>query len=61
LVSVPPLVKGYLRLGCKIGEGAVIDHQFGTTDVLIILRVEDIDPRYISYYGADVSPRPMES
>jgi L-ornithine Nalpha-acyltransferase len=61
LVSLPPLVKGYLRLGCKIGDGAVIDHQFGTTDVLIILRVEDIDPRYISYYAADVSPRPMES
>ena len=51
LVSLPPLVKGYLRLGARIGEGAVVDHAFGTTDVLIILRVVDIDPRYIAYYG----------
>jgi L-ornithine Nalpha-acyltransferase len=55
LVSLPPLVKGYLRLGCKIGDGAVVDHQFGTTDVLIILRVADIDQRYISYYGPDAT------
>jgi L-ornithine Nalpha-acyltransferase len=55
LVSLPPLVKGYLRLGCKIGEGAVIDHQFGTTDVLIILRVVDIDQRYITYYAPDAA------
>jgi L-ornithine Nalpha-acyltransferase len=55
LASLPPLVKGYLRLGAKIGDGAVIDPQFGTTDVLIILRVAEIDPRYISYYGADAS------
>lgn len=55
LAALPPLVKGYLRLGCRIGEGAVIDRQFGTTDVLIILPVSRIDRRYISYYGADAS------
>jgi L-ornithine Nalpha-acyltransferase len=55
LASLPPLIKGYLRVGAKIGDGAVVDPQFGTTDVLIILRVAEIDPRYISYYGADAS------
>ncbi len=55
LGALPPLVKGYLRLGCMIGEGAVIDRQFGTTDVLIILPVSRIDRRYITYYGADAS------
>jgi L-ornithine Nalpha-acyltransferase len=55
LAALPPLVKGYLRLGCKIGDGAVIDRQFGTTDVLIILPVAGIDKRYISYYGTDAS------
>lgn len=55
LGALPPLVKGYLRLGCRIGEGAVIDRQFGTTDVLIILPVANIDKRYITYYGADAS------
>jgi putative hemolysin len=52
LKSIPPLIKGYLRLGAYIGDGAVVDRQFGTTDVLIILPVEAIDPRYFSHYGA---------
>lgn len=55
LRQLPPLIKGYLRLGAYIGEGAVIDHQFGTTDVLIILPVSAINPRYVQYYGADAS------
>lgn len=53
LRHLPPLVKGYLRLGAKIGDGAVIDHQFGTTDVLIVLPVSKIDQRYIKHYGED--------
>ncbi len=52
LKAIPPLIKGYLRLGAYVGDGAVIDHQFGTTDVLIILPVEKIDPRYFEHYGA---------
>jgi putative hemolysin len=51
LKSVPPLIKGYLRLGAFVGDGAVIDRQFGTTDVLIVLPVENIDPRYFEHYG----------
>jgi putative hemolysin len=46
------LIKGYLRLGAYIGDGAVIDHQFGTTDVLIILPVEAIRTRYFAHFGA---------
>jgi putative hemolysin len=52
LKAIPPLIKGYLRLGAFVGDGAVIDEQFGTTDVLIILPVEEIDPRYFEHYGA---------
>jgi L-ornithine Nalpha-acyltransferase len=51
LHALPPLIKAYLRLGARFGDGAVIDHQFGTTDVLVILKVADIDQRYISHYG----------
>ncbi len=50
--AMPPLVKGYLRLGAYIGDGAVIDHQFGTTDVLIIVPTEAIDRRYLAHFGA---------
>lgn len=52
LVGLPPLIKGYLRLGCFIGEGAVIDPQFNTIDVLIILPVSSINPRYFAHFGA---------
>ena len=55
LRALPPLVKGYLRLGAFIGDGAVVDHQFGTTDVLIILPVSELNSRYVNYYGADAS------
>jgi putative hemolysin len=46
------LIKGYLRLGCYIGDGAVIDRQFGTTDVLIMLPVSVLNERYIEHFGA---------
>jgi len=51
LKSLPPLIKGYLRVGSFIGDGAVIDRQFGTTDVFVILPVEKIDPRYFGHFG----------
>ncbi len=49
--DLPPLIKGYLRLGCYIGDGAVIDHQFNTIDVLIILPVSAINARYFAHFG----------
>jgi putative hemolysin len=52
---LPPLIKGYLRLGASIGDGAVVDHEFGTTDVLIVLPVSDIKQRYFEYF--DLSRR----
>jgi len=50
--ALPPLVKGYLRLGAYIGEGAVIDHQFNTTDVLIVLPISAITERFFAHFGA---------
>ncbi|XYK82882.1 MAG: GNAT family N-acetyltransferase [Labrenzia sp.] len=55
LRALPPLIKGYLRLGAFVGDGAVIDHQFGTTDVLIVMPVSELNTRYVNYYGADAS------
>jgi putative hemolysin len=51
LHALPPLIKGYLRLGGRIGDGAVIDRQFGTTDVFIVLPVSAISARYIGHFG----------
>jgi putative hemolysin len=53
LHALPPLVKGYLRAGARFGDGAVIDRQFGTTDVLVILPIAAINPRYIAHFGAE--------
>jgi putative hemolysin len=50
--GLPPLIKGYLRLGAYFGDGAVIDHQFGTTDVFVIMPVEAIRTRYFAHFGA---------
>jgi putative hemolysin len=53
LKALPPLLKGYLRLGARFGDGAVVDRQFGTTDVLVVLPISQIDARYVEYYGAE--------
>ncbi|MCL6705734.1 GNAT family N-acetyltransferase [Pseudomonas sp. R2.Fl] len=53
LLAMPPLIKGYLRLGAMVGSGAVVDRAFNTTDVLILLPISSISDRYINYYGAD--------
>ncbi len=44
--ALPPLIKAYLRLGAYIGDGAVVDQQFSTVDVFILLPVSRIAPKY---------------
>lgn len=53
LSKMPPLIKGYLRLGALFSPHAFVDTSFNTTDVLIILPLSKINPRYINHYGAD--------
>ncbi|MDE3177663.1 MAG: ornithine--acyl-ACP N-acyltransferase OlsB, partial [Pseudomonadota bacterium] len=53
LRELPPLVKGYLRLGARFGREAVIDEAFGTTDVFVVLRVADIEGRYLDYFAPE--------
>ena len=49
--ALPPLLKGYLRLGATIGDGAVIDNQFNTTDVCIVLPTTKVKNRYLRRYN----------
>ncbi|MBV9076356.1 MAG: GNAT family N-acetyltransferase [Methylobacteriaceae bacterium] len=51
LFALPPLVKAYLRVGATVGDGAVVDRQFGTTDVFVVMPIAEISRRYISYFG----------
>ena len=50
LVGLPPLIKGYLRLGGYVGDGAVIDPQFNTTDVAILVKSELLADKYYRHY-----------
>lgn len=50
--TLPPLLKGYLRAGAVIGEGAVVDHDFNTTDVLVMLPTDAITTRYQRRYDS---------
>lgn len=52
LASLPPLVKGYMRVGARFGAGAVVDHQFGVTDVFVVMPIAEIEGRYIEYFGS---------
>ena len=50
LLKLPPLIKGYLRLGGYVGDGAVVDKQFNTTDVAILVKSELLADKYYRHY-----------
>ncbi|MEM6491148.1 MAG: GNAT family N-acyltransferase [Pseudomonadota bacterium] len=53
LAGLPPLIKGYLRLGGYVGDGAVIDHQFNTTDVCVMVKTDQVTDKYYRHYTRD--------
>lgn len=57
LAALPPLVKGYLRLGGYFGDGAVIDHQFNTTDVCVIVKTDRVTDKYQRHYERTAKPQ----
>jgi putative hemolysin len=50
LTALPPLIKGYLRLGGSVGDGAVVDHQFHTTDVCVVVKTDLVTGKYYKHY-----------
>ena len=49
LVSkLPTLIKAYLKFNASIGEGAVVDNRFKTTDVFVFLPIEEINKDYVN-------------
>jgi putative hemolysin len=50
LNEMPPLIKGYLRVGGFVGDGAVIDRQFNTTDVCVIVKTDQLTEKYERRY-----------
>ncbi|MEE2661547.1 MAG: GNAT family N-acyltransferase [Pseudomonadota bacterium] len=50
LAMLAPLIKGYLRLGGFVGDGAVVDRQFNTTDVSIVVKTDLVTEKYLKHY-----------
>jgi putative hemolysin len=58
LAALPPLIKGYLRLGGFVGDGAVIDTQFNTTDVAVVVKTDMVTESYYRHYERRVRDTP---
>jgi L-ornithine Nalpha-acyltransferase len=58
LKQLPPLLKAYLRMGGMIGDGAVIDWQFNTIDVCLVLPTARVQANYQRHYRLN---RPREA
>lgn len=47
---IPPLLKGYLRLGAKFGEQPVLDKDFGAIDLLVLFNFDEIEQKYAKHF-----------
>jgi putative hemolysin len=49
-VAVPPLLRGYLRLGSWICGAPAHDPDFGCADFFVLLSLDRVDPRYLRHF-----------
>lgn len=49
-VVVPPLLRGYLRLGAWVGGPPAYDPDFGCADFFVLLSLDLVDPRYLRHF-----------
>ena len=57
--AIPSLIKGYLRLGGFVGEGAYVDHAFNTVDVCLLMDTARMVDKYKNFYQRDGNPAPQ--
>ena len=50
-VNAPPLVKGYLRVGARVGGAPAWDPDFNTADLFMLLNINQINPRYARHFS----------
>ncbi|HEX6873670.1 MAG TPA: GNAT family N-acyltransferase [Micromonosporaceae bacterium] len=48
--AVPPLLRGYLRLGAWVCGAPAHDPAFNVADFLVLLSLDRVDPRYLSHF-----------
>ncbi|GAY12318.1 GNAT family N-acetyltransferase [Pseudonocardia sp. N23] len=54
-LSMPPLLRGYLRLGTWVGGPPAHDPDFGCADFFVLLDMQRLDQRYLRYFLGDVA------
>ncbi|MBL8381152.1 MAG: GNAT family N-acetyltransferase [Burkholderiales bacterium] len=47
----PPLLKGYLRAGARVGGAPAWDPDFNTADFFMLLNLAQLNPRYARHFG----------
>lgn len=52
-LTVPPLLRGYLRLGALVCGPPAHDPDFGSADFLVLLDVPGMDERYVRFFLGD--------
>jgi putative hemolysin len=53
MLAMPAIVKAYLRLGGRVGEGAFLDRDFGCVDVCMVLDTATLSDRARRFYAGD--------
>lgn len=48
--NLPPLIKGYIRIGGCVGDGVFVDHDFDTIDVCVVLQTGLVKEHYLKHY-----------
>lgn len=50
MIGMPALIKAYLRLGGRVGDGAYIDREFNTTDVFLLMDTAAMSEKHRKFY-----------
>lgn len=48
--DLPPLFKGYIRIGVSVGDGIYIDREFNMVDMCVVLDIANVTDRYFNHY-----------
>ena len=44
--KLPPLIKGYLRVGGRVSDSFFVDYDFNTIDLCVVVQTVNIDEKY---------------
>jgi L-ornithine Nalpha-acyltransferase len=50
MAGIPALIKGYLRMGGYVSDGAWMDREFNTTDVCLVMDTAQMSAKHRDYY-----------